>query len=750
MNFRKLDERWAKFGASSKDLADEVSFAAESLAVPGEGPLAVRFCTRKGVPQEKFVKAVESPKTAIVLHHTALYAPFGALMGGSPEDNRPDKRGAHFLIGRDGNAYRLANTEYIANHTSSWNDNSIGIEIDNIGELIEKDGKLHSEYDPSDVYCQKSDAGVFLEKEWRGGKLWATWTESQYVCLGKLLKALCAKHGIPPTLLPEPQRYASFSATDRQKFKGVCVHLNIDPVNRDDIGPFVDSDKIVRYGGLTVGDCLAGAAGASASSALPAPTTVDSHTIKVKIGKRAGRVGLSIRQPGDPIPTSPAFDGKASEPAAEGKRDEYLRSAMGFSGAAYKLGSHEPKEGLDGAALVVLCLKRVGLFQGDDVWPNGPALAAHYPVSGSDRAAPPGEILPGDLAWFGSGDHDTDATQNPLIFLGGGRALGPMPDAGTHTGTVQVLRLADVPGHFAGWSHIDDLGKQTSHTAHPGQAPQGTKLTGALLPADPAERYGQLKQLAADRGGKWSDEKGKVNLLGVQELHDLCQISPRSDDWNDTLFACWLDQDGHKSCLELRASLNPGTDSECAGSWQLVDGAYTFKIAAGDGGIAKALVPDGKVKAWFDAEGQSALRPGDSPHDPKGEDKPPPEEEDSGPKPPQETFEGEIKGPGGPLKKWPFKLKRDGTAVAKDAISPGKSSNDFKDGLWFTDGEGKFHFEDVPQGDWTVEVMLAGGKLKAFVEKPAPKGATERGHRAPPQEPIPDEPAENPTTFEES
>ena len=48
---------------------------------------------------------------------------------------------------------------------------------------------------------------------------------------------------------------------------------------------------------------------------------------------------------------------------------------MGFIGRPYKARSHKPDEGLDGAGLVVLGLKRVGLFAGDDVWPDGPSLA---------------------------------------------------------------------------------------------------------------------------------------------------------------------------------------------------------------------------------------------------------------------------------------------------------------------------------------------------------------------------------------
>jgi hypothetical protein len=359
--------------------------------------------------------------------------------------------------------------------------------------------------------------------------------------------------------------------------------------------------------------------------------------VKLHVGSRPGRIGLTVQQPGTPVPTSPEFDGQESQPQADGKRDEFLRHAMGFLGTPWKAGSHDPKAGLDGASLVDICLKRVGLLQDDEQWPDGPALAMQYQVIGGDKAEPPGDILPGDLAFFGSGDHDQDSMQHPFIWLGGGRVLGPLPDHGSSNGAVKIAHVAEVPDHFAGWSHIDDLGKKTDHTAHPGDAPAGTRISGALLPAEPADRYDYLKHVVAAAGGKWNDEKGKVNLVGVQELHERCLISPRSAEWNDTLFVNYVDQDGHKCSLDLRASLNPGYDPDPAGSWQLVDGGFTFKLDKGDG-VEKALVPEGKVKGWFDQHGLGALRPGDSPHGGRKES-PRKEETPDGPEPEHPSFD---------------------------------------------------------------------------------------------------------------
>src|SRR5437763_268537 len=38
---------------------------------------------------------------------------------------------------------------------------------------------------------------------------------------------------------------------------------------------------------------------------LPAPVMVDNHTLRVHVGHRGGRICFSVKQPGDPMPTTP-------------------------------------------------------------------------------------------------------------------------------------------------------------------------------------------------------------------------------------------------------------------------------------------------------------------------------------------------------------------------------------------------------------------------------------------------------------
>ncbi|HYS10485.1 MAG TPA: N-acetylmuramoyl-L-alanine amidase [Myxococcales bacterium] len=711
MLWEKVDQRWNSRLDKSRE--GDVSWKVEQWPVPGESPLEVRVCTRDGVPVTKFASAKEAPRTSITLHLTCGYGNFTGLMGGSDHGGS-----AHILLGRCGTTYLLVPTEFTSWHATWWNPSSIGIEIDNIGGLRKQGDWMVSEYSLKDTYCKADEKEVFLEKQFAGYKYWATLTEKQYVGLGKLLKALCFKHKIPRIILPEEHRYDDFKKDEkiRRDFRGICTHVNIDPARRSDIGPYIDWPKVIHYGGLTEADCHhppasvldtwrnatggspvtgSGSASSSSSSAggsgdakpaaskpssdtpptkprpavgaetLPAPVMVDSHTLRVHIGSHGGRLCLSVKQPGDPLPTTPDVK-SAPEAKAPGKRDEFIAACMNLLGAPYKAGSGKPAEGIDGAHLIGLGLRRVGVFKSDDEMPEDAThLSALWHVSGADPASPTEEIVPGDLAWFGKGDHDNDPTQHPMVYLGGGRVLGPVPD-GAASSAVQVIAVEKVPEKFAGWMHIDDFGDEPpKHGDHPGDKPlPGEKLTSALLPPTPAAQYDALKAVVARTGGKWEDAKGKLNLVGVKSLNDRCLVSPRPGGWNDTLFAAFLDEDGHKCVLDLRASLNPGTDENPTETWQLWEGSWKFKLVQGDSTEGKALQPDGKVKGWFDGAGMGAPRPIDheqeasakdlqpaKPPQEEGKDKPPaakpkPTPKDDKPAPPADkpfVFDGKSK-----------------------------------------------------------------------------------------------------------
>ena len=660
MHWTKVDKKWRDRLALTRE--GDVSWTTEQWPVPGEEPLEVRVCKRDGFPVSKFAQAHEAPRTSIVLHQTAGYGQFQGLMGGSDHS-----ASAHFLLGRCGTPYLLVPTEFTAWHATWWNPNSIGIEIDCIANLFKKGDDLVSAYgNPrQDVYCSLDDKDVYLEKSYAGCKYWATMTEKQYVGTGRLIKALCFKHRIPRIVLPDPQRFKAFAKTEamRHAYRGVCTHLQIDPANRVDIGPYIDWGKLIQYGGLIEADCFhppaavmetwKPAAGGSAATprapagaeTLPAPVMIDNHTLRVHVGHKGGRICFSVKQPGEPLPTTPD-PGEPPAAKAPGKRDAFIQACVNFLGAPYKAGSKKPAEGLDGASMIAIALRRVELFKSDDEMPeDAEHLSALWHVTSGSAGKVPAGILPGDLVWFGKGDHDHDPQQHPMVWLGGGRVLGPVPDGGADS-AVQIVRVDKVPEKFAGWMHLDDLGTETKHTEHPGEPPAaGAKLTGALLPATPVARYDALKKLVERTKGKWDDGKEQINLVGVKNLHDRCLVSPKPDDWNDTLFAAFLDKDGHKCCLELRASLNPGTDENRAETWQLWEGSWKFKLGDGDGAVGKALQPEGKVKGWLDKGGMGAPRPIDHDQPAKGSDLQPGTAAKNDAKPPAAKAQPERKKP---------------------------------------------------------------------------------------------------------
>ena len=467
--------------------------------------------------------------------------------------------------------------------------------------------------------------------------------------------------------------------------------------------------------------------------ALPPPKQVDARTVSFKVGNYPGRIAFTIRKPGEPLPVCPP-PGAPAAPAAEGKRDEFIRAAMNMLGVPFAAGGRDPAKGLDGAGLIGLCMKRVGLLKEGDELPDASGIHGLFGAIGGKPDEPPEEIIPGDLAWFGKGDHDTDAQQHCMVYLGGGRVLGPIADGGPQNGAVQVIAAKAVPEHFAGWTHISDLGRDTGHTAHPGHPPaDGESISSALVPASPAARYDLMKALVAKKGGAWQDEKGKVNVVTVRSMHGRCAIAPKDDDYNDTLFACFLDADGHKCSLELRASVNPGHDAEKANKWHLLDGSYKFKLDKD--GDQKVLRPDGSVKAWFDEHGQGSLRPGDLADEPEAKEAKgpaPTKEEDKAPKtdgkkdePKEEANEEKKKDePDAEDKAYDY-FKKLITETVKGLVESGKLKC-AKPPVEFAEADGAINIigirsmtdwvagtsEDNAYDDWLVQVWKEGGEKR--------------------------------------
>jgi len=233
MHWTRVDALWAKRGAlqAGQELEAGVTFTIENWVVPGEEPLPVRVCTRRGFPLSSYCSSRALEATSITLHETAGYGTFSVLMGGS-DPKHPTPVSVHFVTGRDGNVYQLCPIDRVA-----W----------------------HSAYGANDVYCAKTDTDVFVEKTFAGIQYWASWTSAQYDCTARLIKAICHKLQIPRYIQDEQNRFqplTRFPASQLKKFRGVMTHYQVNPANRVDIGPYIDWARLIHSAGLIEGDCF--------------------------------------------------------------------------------------------------------------------------------------------------------------------------------------------------------------------------------------------------------------------------------------------------------------------------------------------------------------------------------------------------------------------------------------------------------------------------------------------------------------
>lgn len=100
-----------------------------------------------------------------------------------------------------------------------------------------------------------------------------------------------------------------------------------------------------------------------------------------------------------------------------------------------------------------------------------------------------------------------------------------------------------------------------------------------------------------------------------------------------------------------------------------------------------------------------------------------------GPEPKRIKYYGRITGAGQALPHWPFRLKRNGTAVDQGSLR-GRSTNAYRAGVWLSGAGGEFRFEDVEEGQYEVEVLFPAAGLTVN-DEPPPAGVGEPGERTP-------------------
>lgn len=165
-------------------------------------------------------------------------------------------------------------------------------------------------------------------------------------------------------------------------------------------------------------------------------------------------------------------------------------------------------------------------------------------------------------------------------------------------------------------------------------------------------------------------------------------------------------------------------------------GGYLFEKLPSAAYTLEVVLPNGKLEIVEEEEALDSGQRAETP-DPlvlKHEEEPSVENDEA-----RETFAGTVAGPAGPLKGWPFIFKRGGEAVDAETLEGGKTQNKFERGRWLTGAKGEFRFENLPQADYTLAVILPGGKLTIIDEEAV---ATDSGRRAPPPPPLDTTPVE--------
>ena len=210
--------------------------------------IKIMDCVRDNGDESFFYKE-ETAKKKITLHYTMGY------LKGDIATLTQQLVSVPFVIGRNGQIYNLFASKYWSYHlgpgaiggNTAMSRECIGIEISNIGPLKLIGNNLVTTYSNQDNYCSLDETQYYtkLNSKFRNYEYYATFTDSQYEAISKLIKFLCAKYNIPKNFLNNPERYEIMTESGFQNFTGIVSHINC-RTDKTDIGPAFNWDKIIN------------------------------------------------------------------------------------------------------------------------------------------------------------------------------------------------------------------------------------------------------------------------------------------------------------------------------------------------------------------------------------------------------------------------------------------------------------------------------------------------------------------------
>lgn len=191
-------------------------------------------------------------KKIIVLHHTVS----GQGVQGDINwwKQTPEKVGTHYIISREGDIVQVIEDKYWIHHlgvttrqlglhkstvtNTKLNQMSIGIELDNWGGLVKRNGKWYSYTGVEIPSCDVQE----YPKGYRGYYAFEKYSAAQLVSLNELLHSLIEIHNIPKTYFPE---IWDFNAKAVKGYHGIWSHTSFRP-DKSDCHPQPELDKLLR------------------------------------------------------------------------------------------------------------------------------------------------------------------------------------------------------------------------------------------------------------------------------------------------------------------------------------------------------------------------------------------------------------------------------------------------------------------------------------------------------------------------
>jgi N-acetylmuramoyl-L-alanine amidase len=250
MKVQNIPAYEADFRAKGVD-ADGKRFTLKpfQVAIPGTAEHVDGVtCTRADGVTSYYYGDAPQAKERIVVHFTAGYLK-GDISALTKADNHVS---TPFVIARDGTIYQLFSSKLWSYHLGKgaaggnepMSKSSIAIELSNVAYLTPKNGVFVDPY--GELYCtpEQTDAYVKLAQPFRKHSYYATFPDAQYQSLIKLLRYLTATYKIPPTFLPEANRYDVYPGV--AQFRGITTHVNYQPESygKWDIGPAFDWARV--------------------------------------------------------------------------------------------------------------------------------------------------------------------------------------------------------------------------------------------------------------------------------------------------------------------------------------------------------------------------------------------------------------------------------------------------------------------------------------------------------------------------